>query len=139
MDIICPFPEVFLSALCQLEDESSQQFGGACSLPCHSLAPFVEHQKAAFLVFSSGCREEGQALGVCQPLRLPDTNVLLCVEEACVCSSPFPMDTFIYEVRMVSSELYPAVQEIKSCLSEEAVAAAPGFPSLPLPPPLCPL
>lgn len=32
---------------------------------------------------------------------------------------------------MVSSELETMVQEIKSCLSEEAVVAATGFPSLP--------
>lgn len=46
-----------------------------CSLLCRSLSPLWSSRKAAFL---DG--RERRVLSVCQPLRLPDTNVLLCVE-----------------------------------------------------------
>lgn len=49
--------------------------------------PIVGTRKLPFLSVSRGAGEEGQTLGACQSLRLPDTNVLV-REGACAC---FPL------------------------------------------------
>lgn len=62
----------------------------------------------------------------------------VCGRGMCVC---FPLPNGHFHLLGPDGVLRPINNgvEIQSCLSEEAVVAATRFPSLPLPPPLCPL